>query len=321
MNKTQRFPKLTRLNRSVPSLVGKPVLWMNAAIIVAVVGSFSFSTRGSAGDSSPPSGAIVLSRCRVAWVDQIVLASDRAGILSFVEPTAGGQVEKRQNVAGLNDAVAQAAFETAKTEAENKIDIEYAKLAAKLAEVEYQRNMAAHKKFPQSVPELELKRLELAAQRARMQITQAEHKLKIAELTRDQRKAELATYRVQTPIAGLIARVLKKRGEAVNQGDPIVELVNTDRVRVEGELEISDAWKVKRGDEVRIQLQIQDVDLPVEKETFIGKVTFVDVTVDSVRRRTRVVAEVENRNDFLRAGLTAQMIILPTPKTSVSKKP
>jgi multidrug efflux pump subunit AcrA (membrane-fusion protein) len=91
-----------------------------------------------------------------------------------------------------------------------------------------------------------------------------------------------------------------------------MEIVNTERIRVEGHVEIADIWSVQVGDRVEVYLDIPEVDLPVEKEKFTGRIVFIDIEVEPVTRRVSVWADLVNRDGMLRAGLTANMKILPT---------
>ena len=58
-----------------------------------------------------------------------------------------------------------------------------------------------------------------------------------------------------------------------------------------------------------MKLNDPDFSPPAAAEEFVGRVTFIDVTVDPVTRETRVWAEVENRDNILRGGLMAEMVI------------
>ena len=158
----------------------------------------------------------------------------------------------------------------------------------------------------------------LAAERSELQIEKAQMDRELNYLARDEAMAQLKTYKVEAPFAGIVTRVHKRQGEAVRQGDPILELVNTDRVRVEGDVKISQIWNIRRGDLVKVQLEIPNFDLDVEKLTFEGRIVFVDVSVEPVSGTVRVWAEVENSGNLLRAGLSAKMTIYPQ-RTAVSE--
>ena len=90
---------------------------------------------------------------------------------------------------------------------------------------------------------------------------------------------------------------------------PIYKVVAIDRMRVTGYLDTGDAWRVRQGQAVRIMPELEDSDLPIEREVFEGKITFVDSEIDPKTRTCRVFAEVENRGGLLRSGLECRMVI------------
>ncbi len=264
--------------------------------------------------ADPPgdaAGGIRLADCHIQLIDQVVLASDRPGILDFVEPEEGDFVEAGVQVAGLKDEVARAALAVAKHKMENDVQKRFAQKASQVAQAEYEKALETNRRVPGTVPDIEVRRLKLAAERTLLQIEQATHEMVEARLTYEQTLADLKTYRVETPFAGIVTRIYKRKGEAVRQGDPILELISTRRMRVEGYLDVRHAWTVKPGHAVRVKLDVPGEDLPVENEVFEGRIVFVDKSVQPVTRKVRVWAEVANRNDLLRAGLTATMEIFP----------
>jgi multidrug efflux pump subunit AcrA (membrane-fusion protein) len=66
---------------------------------------------------------------------------------------------------------------------------------------------------------------------------------------------------------------------------------------------------VRKGQEIRVTPEIDGDDLPVENETFMGRIVFVDSRIDPTTRTCKVVAEVRNRDLLLASGLEARMEI------------
>jgi RND family efflux transporter MFP subunit len=263
-------------------------------------------------DSSPPA-EIPLTECRIKLIEQATLASDRAGILRFVECKEGDLVEADQQVAGLEDDLIAADLTAAEHKAKNDIPIRAAQKALELAQTEYDKARQANRDVKNTVPLIELQRLKLAAEKAALEIEFAEHEMVLSRLERDFKRAEMATYGIVAPYTGVVTKVYKQRGEAVRQGDPIVEITNADRLRVEGWVDLHQAWRVSLGDRVTVQLTVPEAELPIEERVFEGRVTFIDVAVEPVTRRTRIFAEVVNQDNLLRAGLTADMTIHINP--------
>jgi macrolide-specific efflux system membrane fusion protein len=247
----------------------------------------------------------------VKLIDQVILASDQPGIISYIEPEEGDEVRAGQTVARLRDEVAAAVYARVAKEAENDVEIRYARKAADVAKAELEASVEANRLVPTAVPPIELDRLRLTHERSVLQIEQAENQQVINGLLRDEKDAELKRYKIEAPFDGVVTLVFKSEGEALRQGDPILELKNTKRVRVEGQVEIQDVWRVRPGARVEVRLDIPKLDLDIEKETFAGRISFVDVTVQPVGRTTRIWAEVANHKNLLRAGLTTTMTIFP----------
>jgi multidrug efflux pump subunit AcrA (membrane-fusion protein) len=86
-------------------------------------------------------------------------------------------------------------------------------------------------------------------------------------------------------------------------------------VRIEGYVPVEQVWQLKVGQPVRVQLDLGgDQKLPMEQEIFTGTLGFVDVTVQSVAGTVRIWAEIENRKELLKDGLSARMSIEPVGK-------
>jgi multidrug resistance efflux pump len=202
----------------------------------------------------------------------------------------------------------------AKQKAENDVNKRFAEKSAAVAKAEWEKMLESNRKVPGSIPETEVLRAKLSYEKALLQKEQAEHEQEVARLEMEKAAAELKTYKIEAPFDGEVRKVLKHKGEAVTQGTPILELISTRSVKVEGYLPIEDYYSVRRGDPVEVRLDIPDKDLPIEKEVFVGKVFFIDKTVSPVTHGARVWAEVQNPDPdqdlpSLIEGLYAKMTI------------
>jgi multidrug resistance efflux pump len=105
--------------------------------------------------------------------------------------------------------------------------------------------------------------------------------------------------------------VYLSKGASVKQGDPVIELVSTKKVRVEGYVAVGDLARVRRGSAVSVQLDAAEAGKEAAKQSYPGKIVFVDVKSTPAEHKVRVWAEVENVDNTLRPGLTPTMTILP----------
>jgi membrane fusion protein (multidrug efflux system) len=279
------------------------------------------------GPLAPQSKSIEVRDCLIVAVRDARLATDRPGVLAAVEPKEGDRVREGEIVARLMDEVAQANLDVAKLVADDQVEIKYSTKLNAVDTIEYEKDLDVNRQHFNTVPDLEVQRAKLAMERSALQIEKAKHEMAVNVLKAKQAEAELKTYRITAPFDGIVTAVKKYRGEAVRQGDTILEVVNTDTVRVEGNVTVKDIWSVRVGSPATVHLEIRDAELPVEKQVFRGRIGFVDVVASGSSFSTRVWAEVANPENILRPGLRAVMTIEPLSpdaggvKTSMTPRP
>ena len=166
-----------------------------------------------------------------------------------------------------------------------------AKAALGEQEREYGRAKTLHGRGIASDAALDQAETDLALARSRTEAARAH--LGVAE--RAVRDAS-----VRAPFAGLIARREVSRGEFVNVGQTLFELVALDPVEVEFHLAERDSARVVVGQEVRVTVA------PFPDEIFRGVVTVISPTIDARTRTLRVKAQIDNRDGRLRPGLFAR---------------
>jgi multidrug efflux pump subunit AcrA (membrane-fusion protein) len=267
--------------------------------------------------SSVSATDLVLNDCRVKVIDQLPLASDRAGVLADVNFREGETVTARQRVARLRDDVIQAQLAIAQQKADYTAEVSAKEKAHQISQNVYRQALDANRENPRTVPQLELEKMRLDMELASFEIERAKHELQVHKLERDQASAELQAYSILSPVSGIVTKIFKYRGEAVRQGDPVIEITSTDRVKVEGKLTLTQSFQIAQGTPVKVQVDIEDEDHPIEKQVFEGRITFVDVVVEPTSGKVKVVAEVVNHDNILRAGLKARMTVATSnPKTA-----
>ncbi|MGE5194480.1 MAG: efflux RND transporter periplasmic adaptor subunit [Deltaproteobacteria bacterium] len=283
-------------------------LW---AIIVAgaAASAWSGSETAPRGKGSPRS--VRVEQCTVKLLDEVVLACERPGVLGNIAVREGDTVREGQLLASLKDDVARAALAVAEAEAESDVDIRFAQAASGVAQLEHERMVEANRRVPQTIPEIEVRKAGLAAEKTVLEIEKATQNRKVHLLKRDEAAVQLTTYRIEAPFEGFVTRVHFSKGASVKQGDPVIELVSTKKVRVEGEVALSDLTFVRPGSRVSVQLDGPDVPAEAGNKSYPGKIVFVDVKSTKVEHKIRVWAEVDNLENSLRGGLLATMTILP----------
>ncbi|MCA9042513.1 MAG: HlyD family efflux transporter periplasmic adaptor subunit, partial [Planctomycetaceae bacterium] len=222
-------------------------------------------------------------------------------------------VESGMIVAHLKDDVAQAQHNIHLKEASNTVDKRYALKASEVAKVKYERALNVNQKIKGTYPEIELREYKLDAERATLQIEQAEHQQAVAELTAQESAVQLKTFDLKAPFSGTIIKVYKSKGEAVNQGDPVVELLNIDTVRVNSWINRDIAHQIKRGEKVLVKLLIDEKDneFPGSDQILEGKVQYIDLkTGGSSRKRVKIGVDVQNQDHLLLPGSAVALKIV-----------
>lgn len=249
---------------------------------------------------------IDVPKCQIHVVDRALITSEREGIIKEITVRVGDDVKAGAPLVHLNDSIAAANFELSKAKASSDVNIRYAKTVLETARAEFEQSENLRKQ--NALSDTDYRRRKLDYDRGGMSVEQSEFEFRIAGLQAELARTEWEGYHVFAPFPGTIRQVMKTRGESVQDGQPIVELVNTDRVQVEGFGALDELWDVKPGIEVEVWLDAPELErFGVTKERFRGKLIHIDSIVQPVTGKVRVVADVTNRQNILRDGLRANM--------------
>ncbi|MDS3861730.1 efflux RND transporter periplasmic adaptor subunit [Thermosynechococcaceae cyanobacterium BACA0444] len=159
---------------------------------------------------------------------------------------------------------------------------------------------------------------------AQAQVKQAQQQIVLSERTYQTRLRQLGTQanadgtiRITAPIVGVVTlpdaadrRVVRLGESRQDAGEPILQVVNTSRVQVRGNLYEKDLGQVEIGQQVEGQAS----SLP--NQQFQGRVTVIDPVVAGESRAVPVVIELNNTSGQLRPGMFVNLEILTgtTPK-------
>lgn len=267
----------------------------------------------AAGKRSQSKKTVTIDSCHIMLIDHVELGVERGGILAFVEPHVGDTVQANQEVAGLKDGLAQAQLNTAKQKAKNDIEVVYAQAAHDFAKIDLQKVLDAIKRVTNAFAEIDVEEKRLAVRKAALQIRNAQFQGGVYTSQVLEAEEALKQYVVLAPIEGEVTEVHKHKGEPVREGEVILEITNTRRLKVLGYVHYADAVLIKKGDPVTVRMNLGDMDVPEEyRKTFSGKVTFKDLEATTTEE-VFIHAEVDNPDGILQAGMTATMVVTPTP--------
>ena len=246
-----------------------------------------------------------------SFANRVSLSTERPGMLADV-PKEGTRIKPDQLVIRLKDDVPLANLRLANARAEGESDIRIAEKAAAAAAAEYDAAVAANRisSSNPAYPPTHMTRLKLDAEAAKLKIAKAQHEQTLNKLAAEQASAELRTYHVIAREGGMVTRIFKHPGEVIQQGEAIVQVVNTDVLRVEGYVKVTDVDKIRVGMPVRVTFQVPGDRSMKPSKPYSGKLGYVDVSVQEVSENVFVWAEIDNREAQLREGLTATMVII-----------
>ncbi len=257
---------------------------------------------GQTAGSAP--ATVELPYCELTLIRYAQIPARQAGVLEFVHVTEGMMVEKDQALAQVDDrearlrlAAAQREYEAAAEQAREDVDAQAARAAAAVAEVEHLDSVSVNLRSPGAIPLTEVRRQELTAERAALQVKVAEMEYAVAGHNSRAQEAkvnliqhEITTRQILAPFAGYVAERYRQEGEWVQAGEPVLQVVQMDRLRVKGQLKADKFAPFEvEGRPVTIT-----VTLPGDKShTLQGTISHVSQIVEA-SGEYRVWAEIEN---------------------------
>jgi macrolide-specific efflux system membrane fusion protein len=265
----------------------------------------------------------VVPHCLVSLIEDVQVPAREAGPLTSVSVVEGQYVTQGQILAQIDDQqpkldkmAAELERDAALAKAQDDIEVRYAEAALAVAAAELERALAIDRKSPGGVTQQEIQKLKLAKHRDELQIERSKLEMRVAKMNADVhqagvRSAENAVSRRQivSPLNGVIVTLFHEKGEWVAAGEPVLQVIRIDKLRVEGFLsaaEIGPDEVIGRPASVEVQLA------GGRTAQFTGKIVFISPLVQA-GDKYRVRAEVENRTEngspILRPGMTATMAI------------
>jgi RND family efflux transporter MFP subunit len=286
--------------------------------LAATVAAATVATvAAAAGDAADPSARVtVVRRCLVEYEQDTPVGPAVAGVLRecFVEP--GQRVKAGQPLGRLDDEDVRAEVKLREAEAASDVDVRLGEARSAQAQAKVQRTAALLNRHATSQEEFAQHKLEAAA--AALEVERAKHRREVAAIQLEGARAALRTRTLYSPHDGVVAAVLRRPGESLVSRDVVFQVVDTARLRVVGQVDVTDAWRFRVGQPVRVVAEVAGADVPVEHESFDGRLTFIDTRIDPLTRTCKVFARVENRRDLLRAGLEARIEIDPEVPTAAA---
>ena len=208
----------------------------------------AFRGASSGSSSQPSAGVVQIPDCFIYLLEDVQVPALEAGAIKELTVTEGAVVRKGEPLAVLDDREplvrklkAELERDAALTKASDDVEIRFAQASLAYSTAELNRLLSIERKAQNTVSGTELEKAKLARQRDELQIEKAKLDLKVAKMTADVHQAEvdavelaLARREIISPVDGEVVTVFHERQEWVNAGEPVVQVVRMDRLRVEG---------------------------------------------------------------------------------------
>ncbi len=254
----------------------------------------------------PQATSILLKGCTLEYKKTSPLGVNQMGVLEECYVAPGDKVKAGQVLGHLRDEEFRAELAARAAQAASDIAIRVAEARHKLAQSQLERTQKLINRNFASIEELNIQIQEEEVQR--LSIEEARQNKRLAELQRKQTEATIRSREIRSPHDGVVVEVLKVPGQSVSGLDSVLRVVDPSEIRVTGYLDVTDAWRVRSGQAVKIWADIWGAELQIE-EAFTGQVEYVDLLINPENQTCKVTAIVSNREDRLRSGLQARMEI------------
>lgn len=271
-----------------------------------------------------PQAEILIESSLLTLIEQADVSASDAGLLRELVVKEGDSVEEGKPLAKIDDreaklilARAETEFKVAQSVANNDIKVRFARLSVAVADAELKRAQESNFKFPKSVSQTELDRLKLMADKAQLEVEQAELDQKLAKLSLSTKQHELdrAIHAVErrtitAPFPGFVAQWKKQQGEWVEPGAPVMRLIRLNRLRAEAFISSQNLSANLLGRRVLFVIDVPGK--PSSKHE--GKLGFISPEIDPVNGQVRIWAEVKNDDLSLYPGQSGRLLIGHVPE-------
>ena len=269
-------------------------------------------------DAGPATGSLVLGQAQTSLIRNTFIAAPMAGVVASVEVVEGQPVEidaplvRMESVLAEHElTAAKAAFEAAKLQSDNDVNLRFAQRTLEVREHEMDQSRLANQAYAGAVSEMELVELRLKVDQASLAIEQARHDLMIASAAAIEKEVavsiaqtKLDRHTVRTGVAGTVTQIDAEPGECVDVGEPLFRVINVDPIRVECFVD-----GTHRGAEL-VGRAVQFIPTGATDGVRLrGQITFVSRELHPVTGQVRLWATVDNPREAIGSGVSGTLIL------------
>ena len=270
---------------------------------------------------------IFIKDAQLSLIDDIHVASRDAGVIETVDVRAGDEVSEYSVLLQLDQSTqrtavagAKAQWEIAKEEAQNDVNVRFAKKSVEVAADELRRSRQARHRFAGAVSGSEIQRQELELEQAILSGEQAIHEMKINRLTEllrasehDEAMLRLQHRMIRSPRSGVVSEIMVQKGEWVDRGATVARVVNLDKLRIVALVPKEYLHFVSNDQEATLVLTIESKTTEVR-----GNVSFVSPDINPVNGEFLVWVDIDNSARKLRPGLVGTLRLNLSERVAVA---
>ncbi len=265
-----------------------------------------------------------LEECNIHLIQDLPVPASDPGVLISLDVKPGMAVEKGMTLATIDDRQAQAVLKVARLDyqiaqqaADSDVDVQHAIKAAAVAEQAHRMYETIRKSDKRAISQIEYLKYFFEWERAKLTIEKAQEEGKAAQLMAQSKKAEADAAEVAVkrrtlvaPFNGIVAKTYVDEGAWLQPGDPVLQLVSIDKLRVIGDV---DALIWTRADIEDRKVSVT-VTLPRGAEVTVpGKIVYVSPLVGLRGKTLEVWADIdtpmEKGRPLVYAGMPGRMTI------------
>lgn len=276
----------------------------------------------SRGQEQSRSQGIVVESATVFPDQEVMVPAPVTGRIAQIYVQQNNRIAEETVIARIDDRKAQIALrlanarlEAATLESQDDSAIKEAEATLDLAQANHRRVSQLHDQGIGTDVEFESSTLEVTQADLRLinrqkQYELAQKRLQVAQLEVEDAEEEIKLHSIVAPTVGNVVEIIKHEGEWINEGEPLVKLVNMEWLRVEGSV---DNRLVNREEIYMRRVIVEHERAHGEVERFEGLITWEGLR-EVAGQRIPVRAMIRNRtNDdhwVLHPGAHVRMIIL-----------
>ena len=223
-------------------------------VMAALMASILFLAAQPAQQSKPQEvSARRFDKFEVTLIEDVQVPAREAGVLKDLVDVKELKYVKKDDVLGRVDdsdaqvrkLIAQSELQSAAEQAKSDANVKAAEATVGVAEQEFKGSQKIRERSENAVSEFELGRLRLTHERSVYQAINAKVEYQVAQFAKSKAEAQLQAVEneikrrmITSPVDGVVVDRFHESGEWAQAGEPIYRVVQMDRLRVKGMLNV-----------------------------------------------------------------------------------